>query len=70
MHPQALEKFEAAAGLFLEELGYRRGTGPPRAERLKEAAKIRNLFEERVLSLAKQSRIQPRAVARSGAAYG
>ena len=45
MTPAELGRFEAAVGPLLDELGYARGIGQPRAEDLDEAGRIRELFE-------------------------
>jgi hypothetical protein len=43
-----LQRFEAAAGPFLEELGYSRGAEHVPVESLEQAARVSGLFEERV----------------------
>jgi hypothetical protein len=48
MAPGELERFEAAVGPFLEELGYSRGAERVQVESLEQAARISGLFEERV----------------------
>jgi len=44
MSPQEIERFEAAAGDFLDELGYPRAVPHPRPESLDYASKIRALL--------------------------
>jgi hypothetical protein len=46
MPAEELERFEAAAGTFLEELSYSRGVEKPQIDHLTEATRIRGLFEE------------------------
>ena len=46
MPAEELERFEAAAGVFLEELSYPRGVEQPQTAHLTEATRIRALFEE------------------------
>jgi hypothetical protein len=44
MTPADVERFEAAAGGMLDELGYPRGVPQPRAEALRHASYVRELF--------------------------
>jgi Sulfotransferase domain. len=46
MTPEELGRFEAAAGPFLDELGYSRAIEQPQTDDLAQAAEIRSLFEE------------------------
>ena len=58
MSPEAVERFEAAAGDLLDELGYARGAPAPRPERRDHAASAREAFTQDILAL---SRRLPRA---------
>ena len=44
MPPEAVERFEAAAGAMLDELGYRRTSPRPRPEEVAYAARARDWF--------------------------
>jgi hypothetical protein len=46
MDTTAVERFEAAAGDLLDELGYARGAPSPRPETLEYAARVRELFTQ------------------------
>ncbi len=48
MGPQEVERFEAAAGDLLDELGYPRACRWPSPEAMQQAARIREVFEQRV----------------------
>jgi len=63
--PEELERFEAAAGPFLEELGYSRGTERVQAESLEQAARVSGLFEERVRGYLNRGRFSPASVGTS-----
>lgn len=57
-----LERFEAAVGLFLEELGYSRGAERVQVESLEQAARVSGLFEERVRGYHNGGRFSPAPV--------
>jgi hypothetical protein len=48
MSPEDVERFEAAAGDLLEELGYRRAFPHPSAEVAKQVSRIRELFTQQL----------------------
>jgi hypothetical protein len=50
MPAQDLERFEAAAGELLEELGYHRAVPDPPGEMMENASRIRNSFRQDVLA--------------------
>jgi hypothetical protein len=50
MPPQDVERFEATAGMLLDELGYRRAAPRPRPEELEHAAKARDSFTSDALA--------------------
>jgi hypothetical protein len=50
MNPDAVERFEAAAGDLLDDLGYSRAYPHPSAEARRHAAAIANAFARRALS--------------------
>lgn len=56
MPPEDVERFEAAAGELLGELGYPRGVPNPRAKAMERAANIRDGFAQAALERAQRSR--------------
>ncbi len=50
MKPEEIERFEAAAGDLLDELGYPRLYRRPSPEAAQQAARIREVFESLALS--------------------
>jgi hypothetical protein len=54
MPAQDLERFEAAAGDLLEELGYPRAVPDPPQEKLEEATRIRHAFTQEARAKGKR----------------
>ena len=50
MPSEDVERFEAAVGSLLDELGYRRGVPQPRSEALDDACRVRSLFIDDIRS--------------------
>jgi hypothetical protein len=59
MGPDELERFEAAAGPFLDELGYERAIDRPDASAIRDTARIRVAFEQLTRSAAAPPRVSP-----------
>ncbi len=60
MLAQDVERFEAASGELLDELGYPRAVPHPRSENLESASKIRNLLAQNLDRLT-QSKVPVQA---------